>query len=195
MISTSRQRYATIVADPPWAYPDDHRGLGVGRGKRSWSTGSRERQKAPYSSMRVEDIAALSVGDVAAPAAHLYLWTTSRHLPVSFDIVKAWGFRYAQILTWTKPPGPAMLGGAFAPSTEFVLFCRRGTLATKSKAASTWFSWPRNPPGSHSRKPEAFLDLVEQISPGPYLELFARRKRAGWDVWGNEVESDVELTS
>jgi N6-adenosine-specific RNA methylase IME4 len=186
-------RYRTIVADPPWAYPDDHRGLGVGRGARSWSSGSQERHKAPYTSQPVEWIAALPVADLAADDAHLYLWATSRHLPFAFGIAEGWGFRYAQILTWAKYPGPAMLGGAFAPTTEFVLFCRRGSLPTRGKTTSTWFSWPRNPPGAHSRKPEAFLDLVERVSPGPYLELFARRQRLGWDTWGNEALEHVAL--
>ncbi len=186
-------RYRTIVADPPWRYPDDHRGLGVGRGARSWDSGTRERQKAPYGSMSVDEIAALPVRDLADPDAHLYLWATSRHLPVSFGVAEGWGFRYAQTLTWVKPSGPAMLGGAFAPTTEFVLFCRRGSLRTKTKAGSSSFAWPRNPPGSHSRKPDAFLDLVEQVSPGPYLELFARRQRLGWDTWGNEALNHVAL--
>lgn len=186
-------RYQTIVADPPWPYPDDHRGLGIGRGSRAWAGGSRERRKPPYSSMTVEEIAALPVRDFSEGRAHLYLWTTSRHLPVSFGIIEAWGFRYAQTLTWAKPPGPAMLGGSFAPSTEFVLFCRRGTLAAKEKVGTSWFAWPRNPAGSHSRKPEAFLDLVERVSPGPYLELFARRQRLGWDTWGNESLEHVAL--
>lgn len=53
-----------------------------------------------------------------------------------------------------------------------------------------WFQWPR---GAHSAKPEAFLDLVEQVSPGPYLELFARRQRLGWDTWGNEALEHVEM--
>lgn len=61
-----------------------------------------------------------------------------------------------------------------------------------NRAESRWYQWPR---GKHSVKPEAFQDIVEQVSPGPYLELFARRKRPGWDVWGKEVESDVEILS
>ncbi len=60
------------------------------------------------------------------------------------------------------------------------------------RAETSWFTWPR---GRHSAKPEAFQDIVEQVSPGPYLELFARRKRLGWDSWGNEVDCDVELAA
>jgi N6-adenosine-specific RNA methylase IME4 len=62
----------------------------------------------------------------------------------------------------------------------------------EGRASGSWFEAPR---GRHSAKPELFQDLIEEMSPGPYVELFARRQRMGWDVWGNEVESDVELAA
>ena len=74
---------------------------------------------------------------------------------------------------------------------EPILFCRRGKLPVKSRCDRNWWGWPR---GKHSAKPEAFQTMVEQISPGPYLELFARRKRHGWASWGNEIANDVILT-
>ena len=82
------------------------------------------------------------------------------------------------------------MGGAYALTTEFVLFARRGSLAAQERADRNWWNWKR---GRHSQKPEAFLDLVETVSPGPYLELFARRNRLGWDTWGNEVLNHVEI--
>lgn len=72
----------------------------------------------------------------------------------------------------------------FTSSVEFVLACRRGSLKYTGNAGRQWWEWPR---GAHSAKPEAFLDIVEAVSPGPYLELFARRQRLGWDTWGNEA--------
>lgn len=66
----------------------------------------------------------------------------------------------------------------------------KGESTATGRAAGRWFTWPR---GRHSEKPEAFFDLVEQVSPGPYLELFARRQRLGWDTWGNEALEHVEL--
>jgi N6-adenosine-specific RNA methylase IME4 len=74
------------------------------------------------------------------------------------------------------------------------LNARKGTIPAKpfEKATSRWFQWPR---GEHSAKPEAFLDLVEQVSPGPYLEMFARRNRLGWDTWGNESLEHVEMAA
>jgi N6-adenosine-specific RNA methylase IME4 len=71
-----------------------------------------------------------------------------------------------------------------------VIFARRGSLASLSKQTSRWYRWPRS---EHSAKPEAFLDLVEQVSPEPRLELFARRQRLGWDTWGDEALQHVQL--
>lgn len=82
------------------------------------------------------------------------------------------------------------MGGAFTVTTEYILFCRRGSLAFRNKQDRNWWNWRR---GQHSAKPEAFLDLVEAVSPGPYLELFARRNRIGWDTWGDEALNHVEM--
>jgi N6-adenosine-specific RNA methylase IME4 len=122
--------------------------------------------------------------------AHLYLWTTNRYLRDAYGVVEAWGFSSPTVLVWCKPHDQGLFGGAFLSNVEFVLFARRGTLAHRAKIGSRWFTWPR---AEHSAKPEAFLDLVEQVSPGPYLELFARRNRFGWDTWGNECLEHVDL--
>jgi N6-adenosine-specific RNA methylase IME4 len=145
--------------------------------------------------MSVEEIAALPVSEMAEADAHLYLWTTNKYLPAAFSVVTAWGFRYSTPLVWCKRPIGSFLGGAFTPSAEFVLFARRGKLPHLARAAQQWFEWPRQGQGRHSQKPDAFGDLVEQVSPGPYLELFARRQRLGWDTWGNEALNHVEMVS
>lgn len=132
--------------------------------------------------MSVEDIAALSVSELAADDAHLYLWTTSRYLRDAFDVVRRWGWRFSQTLTWCKPPWGIGAGGAFCSTTEFVLFCRRGNLKPLERQNTTWWEWERQRP--HSSKPQAFLDVVERVSPGPYVELFSRSPRMGWDSWG-----------
>jgi N6-adenosine-specific RNA methylase IME4 len=138
------------------------------------------------------------VADLALRDAHLYLWTTQRYLRASFDILDAWGFSPAATLTWCKAP-MGFMGGAFRSSTEFCHFAKRGSLAHKTQWPTRWFTWPRlgwtqsDPASKHSRKPEAFLDVVEQVSPGPYLELFARRQRLGWDTWGDEALEHVEV--
>jgi N6-adenosine-specific RNA methylase IME4 len=139
--------------------------------------------------MSLDEIAALPVKSLADQDSHLYLWTTQRFLRASFDIVAAWGFSVSATLVWCKEP-KGFMGGAYRSSVEFVHFAKRGSLAHKTQAPSRWFQWPR---GIHSKKPEAFLDLVEQVSPGPYLEMFARRQRLGWDTWGDEALEHVDL--
>jgi N6-adenosine-specific RNA methylase IME4 len=180
-------RYRTIVADPPWHYD----GFGIGRAPKGcevWSA----KTPLPYVTMTPTEIAALPVASLAENDAHLYLWTTNRYLPDAFDVVKSWGFRYSTPLVWAKTPMPTMIGGAFRPSAEFVLFCRRGKLPALRREVTQWWNWPRQG-HNHSRKPEAFLDLVESMSPGPYLEMFARRNRLGWDTWGDEALEHVTL--
>lgn len=142
--------------------------------------------------MELADIKALPVRELAANCAHVYLWTTNRWLPDAFDVLKSWGVRYGQTLVWCKQPMGSGLGGAFSVTTEFILHGRIGSLRQLRRVDSTWFQWPRMD-RAHSRKPEAFLDLVESVSPGPYLELFARRNRLGWDTWGNEALEHVDL--
>jgi N6-adenosine-specific RNA methylase IME4 len=168
--------YRCIVADPPWKLdtgPDVFGG-----------TGERGHDKLSYSTMTVEAIADLNVASLAATDAHLYLWTTNRYLRDAYRIAEAWGFRPSVLLTWAKPQHGVGLGDTFRLTTEFVLFARRGHLDHKRIVPTTWFDWPRS---QHSVKPDAFYELVESVTPGPYVDLFARTSRSGWDVWGDEV--------
>ncbi len=178
-------KYRTIVADPPWAYDE---AWPVGRPPKGVDHDGR-RTPLPYSYLSVAAIAALPVRELADANAHLYLWTTNRYLPVAPQVLTAWGFRYAQTLVWAKTPMGIGVGGTFASSAEFILFGRRGSLRALRRLDTCWFNWPRT--GVHSKKPEHFIDMVQTISPGPYLELFARRNRLGWDTWGNEALSHV----
>lgn len=187
-------RYRTLVADPPWHYRD---WPGLSTSEKTHYRASGEavlgvRRPIGYPTMTVDEIAALPVGDLAEGDAHLYLWTTNRYLRDSFMVLDAWGFRYSQTLVWAKTPMGIGPGGAFSQNVEYVVCGRRGRLANLRRFDSCWFNWPRAGK-AHSKKPEAFLDLVEQASPGPYLELFARRNRLGWDTWGNESLEHVEI--
>jgi N6-adenosine-specific RNA methylase IME4 len=175
-------RYRTIVADPPWDHSD---GTGVTYidGRRTESDG------VPYSCLSIEAICGLPVSELAERDAHLYLWTTNRFLRESFYVAEAWGFAPVKPLVWCKDP-IGFMGRPFTSSVEYALFCRRGVLPALSDAGRQWWRWPRT---AHSAKPEAFLDMVEAVSPPPRLELFARRQRLGWDTWGNEAFEHVEL--
>lgn len=179
-------KYRTIVADPPWRQKV--------LGRQLWREGSPSGVTRPlsYPLMDVAEISALPISDLADESAHLYLWTTQKYLRQSWDVVEAWGFHPSCVLAWCKEPRGFGMGGMFQATLEFVQFAWRGEAPPKNVVNRQWFEWPR---GEHSAKPEAFLDLVEQASPGPYLELFARRQRLGWDTWGNEALEHVELSA
>lgn len=174
-------RYRTIVVDPPWDHSD---GTGA-----SYSREGRRSCALPYQTLPLATIRNLPVDGLAKADATLFLWTTNRFLRDAFDVVSAWGFNHVATLVWCKQRGLGS-GGVFYSNVEFALYCRRGQLAAPARIHSRWFDWSRS---VHSAKPEAFLDLVEQVSPGPYLEMFARRNRLGWDTWGNESFEHVEL--
>lgn len=202
------ERYRTIVADPPWDHSDGT-GVRIGRGDSrygNWVEGEdAEATAPPYSMMPLADIIGLPVSSLAQDDAHLYLWTTQRYLRPSFDVVEAWGFSVSATLVWCKQPRGFNPGGTFGSTIEFAHFCRRGSLAAKRKIPQRWFTWPRTlaPPVArgqkrnqmHSAKPEAFIDMVEQVSPGPYLEMFARRARFGWDYFGDESLGTAEVAA
>jgi N6-adenosine-specific RNA methylase IME4 len=123
--------------------------------------------------------------------SHLFLWTTTQYLEAAHSVARSWGFSPSAVLVWCKPKG-GLVGGTFYANVEFIVYARRGAPETTGSASSRWFNWPR---GAHSTKPEAFLDLVEQVAPGPYCELFARRDRLGWDTWGNEALGTAEMVA
>lgn len=190
-------KYRTIVVDPPWPMGPPHGGRTQSEAGNWTGKWLGYESDLPYQQMTVEVIKALPVSALADADAHLYLWTTNKFLEQAWSVGRAWGFQPSTMLVWGKAPMGIGLGGPFCITTEFVLFCRRGHLAPKQRIDSTWFNWKRpynaNGAPSHSQKPEAFIDLVEQVSPGPYVELFARRHRLGWDVWGNESANTAAL--
>ena len=174
--------YQTIVIDPPWRYATSLPGFGKRRGDGTWE---RPGSVVPYPTLTVAEIAALPIGNLAAKDAHLYLWTTNHHLPTAFGIARAWGFTYSTALVWAKTPRGMSGQPAWNVCTEFVLFCRRGSLPALTRQGRNWFAWQR---GKHSAKPPEFLTMVEETSPGPRVEVFARVRRPGWDSIGQEID-------
>ncbi len=184
--------FRVIVADPPWKYgkwgsasdsPTARKKFPNGQWDQSFDMG--------YRTMTVEEIKALPVAKLAADDCDLYLWTTQKYLPDAFGVLEAWGFRYCQTLTWCKTPRGTGQGGLYCPTTEFLLLGRKGKMPVKKRVETTWWNVKRTM--RHSEKPEHFQDVIEAVSDEPRLELFARRKRQGWHVWGNEIASDVEM--
>ena len=157
--------FPCIVIDPPWRYDN---------------VATRGAAEDHYPTMSLDELAALELP--AAPDAHLYLWVTNGFLREGFDLMETWGFTYKACLTWCKPQ--IGMGNYFRNSTEHVLFGLRGKLPTLANNVPTWFLADRT---RHSAKPESFYDLVEKSSPGPHMEMFARRRRMGWHTWGNEA--------
>jgi N6-adenosine-specific RNA methylase IME4 len=168
--------YRTIVVDPPWHYAKTNADKD--------REGYKGKPGLGYGSMSLAEIAALPVDELADPdGCRLYLWTTNRYLQFSWSIARAWGFEpQDRTLVWCKPPR------ATTPvTTEFVLIAKRGKPEKMPWHPTTWFQWGHQP--GHSVKPAAFGDLVESWSPGPYVELFARQPRLGWDAWGYGYET------
>jgi N6-adenosine-specific RNA methylase IME4 len=165
--------FSTIVIDPPWDWGDEGDVNQLGRAK------------PDYAAMPLDDIADESKVPVRAKSAgnaHIYLWITNRSLPKGFRLLEAWGFRYVTCLTWCKPSFG--MGNYFRGSTEQILFGVKGSLPLNRHDVGTWFEAPRGE--RHSEKPDAFYELIETCSPGPYLDMFGRKGRDGWAVWGND---------
>lgn len=160
--------FQTIVIDPPWDWGDEGDVNQFGRAK------------PDYSTMPIDEIEQLPISKIADDNCHLYLWVTNRSLPKAFRLIEAWGFRYVTCLTWVKPS--IGMGNYFRGSTEQVLFAVKGSQPLKRHDVGTHFTAARGK--GHSAKPEEFYKLVESCSYAPYIDIFGRKDRGGWSVWG-----------
>ena len=160
--------FSTIYADPPWQYSNQ---------------ATRASTDKHYETMTPEQIAELPIPQLTNDKAHLHLWTTNAFLFKCPQIMEAWGFEYKGVFVWVKPQ--MGIGNYWRVSHEFLLLGVKGSLTFQNKEQMSWIELPR---GKHSVKPEEIADITEKVSPGPYLELFGRRQRKGWTVWGNEIE-------
>ena len=175
-------KYQTIVADPPWHYEAFANNPKPGLGGTA---------PLPYSSLTLDEIRRIPVADLAATDCRLFMWTTNKYLGEAFGVLNSWGFRYTQTLVWHKTGNPSPFGGSVAPNhAEYILVGRRGTPAVVSRMSSSVVAAPVT---DHSVKPECFLDYIEAVSEPPYVELFARRARFGWDYWGNQSLGTAQL--
>jgi N6-adenosine-specific RNA methylase IME4 len=168
----------TVFADPPW-WPRLHANT-VGRKKGPYRAGPQRY----YDLLTVDQIAALA--PQTQKKAHLWIWVINAHVDWGHVVARAWGFEPQTMLTWCK----SGLGtGQFQGNTEHVLLCRKGGPAGNAfgKTCGTHFDWPRPPGRRHSEKPDEVYALCERVSPGPFLEMFARRRRVGWAGHGDEL--------
>lgn len=172
-------RYRTILIDPPWDNLDSI------TPKRAFDT---YEGGWPYPTMRLTDIAALPIHDIADPAGcHLYCWSINSFMPHAYWLMQHWGFKYMDTLTWVKPSG---VGHWWISRTQHMLFGYIGKLSMQTKHLPNVFGAPAI---QHSAKPEISYEIIEQVSFSPRIEIFAREPRDGWHVWGNEVNSDIRL--
>ncbi len=177
--SKLKKKYQIIYADPPWPI--------------NWKPSKKLGIKPlEYPTLPVTEVALLPVKEITSDICRLFLWTTNGFLPEALGVTRAWGFHFDKLWTWCKPTGA---GGHPRMSTEHCIEATRGSLpkalTVHSSATNNWFLAPT---GRHSKKPNNIRDFIELCYPSASkIELFARQETKGWDVWGNEVKSDIDL--
>lgn len=167
--------YKTIVADPPWQFNDSLPGNTRGAAKN-------------YDTMPLDDVCAFQLPPIADDA-RLFLWRVSSMQDEALLVMKSWGFELKSEIVWVKTTVNKKLhfgmGRQVRNSHETCLIGVRGKPERLSRSIRSVLFAPYE---KHSKKPEKFYGLVERLSPGPYLELFARRQRKGWTCMGDEID-------
>lgn len=164
------KRYPTLLIDPPWDVMQKGTYGAINH----------------YNLMTINQIKSMPIQDLAEDNSHCWLWVTNGTLRYGYDVLEAWGFTPRSIFTWAKLR--MGLGTYLRNCTEHILLGTRGKTPVLCKNQINFGVFPVQ---DHSHKPEEIHKIVERVSPGPYLELFARRRQPGWDVWGNEIDSDI----
>jgi len=183
------RKFKTILADPPWQFQN-----------RTGKMAPEHKRLNRYPTMKLEEIKALPVSEVADDPCHLYLWVPNALLPEGLDVMKEWGFQYKSNIIWEKirkdgGPDGRGVGFYFRNVTEMLLFGIRGTNNARTLApARSQVNLLRTMKREHSRKPDEIFDIIESCSSAPYLELFARGTRENWVLWGNQAEEDYTPT-
>ncbi len=172
-------KFSTIVIDPPWSYSNKS-------GRHGDSANADYIQNR---TMTLDEVALFNIERWVAEECHLYMWVTDAYLGHAYTITEAWGFKAKASLIWVKDRFG--MGNYYRHQHEVCIFASRGTMRLKRMNASTVFKAPIT---KHSEKPEEFYRMVESCSPGPYIDVFARKKRPGWSVFGDQVRPDYQGT-
>lgn len=177
--SCASQEFGTILVDPPWQFMN-----------KTGKVAPEHRRLHRYRTMGFDEIQSLAVQSVAADKSHLYLWVPNALLMEGLEVMKAWGFTYKTNLVWYKVrkdggPDGRGVGFYYRNVTELVLFGVRGGLRT-GPAGRRQVNILLSRKREHSRKPDELYEIIQQCSPGPYLELFARHHHPGWYQWGDQ---------
>lgn len=182
------KKYRTIYADPPWQFQN-----------RTGKVAPEHKRLRRYETMPLCDLLQLPINSISDEKCHLYLWVPNALLPEGLEVMKTWGFTYKTNIIWEKvrhdgQPDGRGVGFYFRNVTEILLFGIRGTKNRTLNPARSQVNLIRSMKREHSRKPDEIIPIIEACSPGPYLELFARGDREGWDMWGNQATADYEPT-
>jgi len=177
------KKYKTIVADPAWEI-DFSSGWGM----------TKEKQ---YDTVNIDFLKNMPISKISDEDCNLFLWTTHTRLEDALMLMRHWGFKFHVAITWNK--GHGLHAHGFFRQTELCLYGFKGKMVwTKSgKACKTYIEdipdifYSRS--NGHSVKPQTLFDIIDMKAEGNKIELFARKPREGWDVWGNEVESSIAL--
>jgi N6-adenosine-specific RNA methylase IME4 len=180
------KKYKTILADPPWRFQN-----------RTGKIAPEHKRLARYRTLSLDEIKEMPVEQIAEETSHLYLWVPNALLPDGLEVMKDWGFQYKTNLIWEKTRKDGGQDGRgvgfyFRNVTEILLFGVRGKNVRTLSPARSQVNLIRSMKREHSRKPDEIIGLIEACSPGPYIELFARGDREGWDMWGNQATPDYE---
>ena len=172
------EKYRVIYADPPWAYKNKRTGG-------SMKSGAIDK----YSVMSIEEILAVPIHNIADSHCVLFLWATVPLLPEALSVVEGWGFKYKTLVVWRKIMSLGM-GFWLRGQCELCLVGIKGAVKPFRLQRSNFIQTKAL---NHSEKPEEMRHLIEATGLLPRIELFARQKVEGWDCWGNEVDSDIQL--
>jgi N6-adenosine-specific RNA methylase IME4 len=181
-----RRRYHTLLADPPWQFQN-----------RTGKVAPEHKRLSRYGTLTLDQIKALPVADLTAEPGHLYLWVPNALLPLGLEVLAAWGFHYKSMIVWHKVRKDGGSDGRgvgffFRNVTETLLFGVRGRNARTLQPGRRQVNLLATRKREHSRKPDEQYDIIQSCSPGPFLELFARGVRDGWDVWGDQANESYQ---
>ena len=162
-------KFKTVLADPPW---------------RLLTAASQAADKSESQSYPDDYLHSLPIQELVEDNAHLHLWTSDDYLERAFGVIRAWGFEFECCMVWVNPASG--IDNYWQVSHQFMLLGVRGELPFGQKDIPSWL---RISPSIHSQKPPKFRELIEQVSPAPYLELFGREEQANtdWTVFGDQV--------
>ena len=175
------KKYNIIVVDPPWIV------------KKITHRDRPNQIEMDYPMMNIYDIKNINIQSISDDNSWCFLWTTQKYLFQSKEVLEYWGFNHLLTMVWEKTYGRSagMPLFGFRWNGEFILVGYKGKIEMwpKRSLIPAVFSAENI---RHSQKPDRFYKMIEPLGENR-IDLFARQKREGWDVWGNEVESDIEL--